>query len=51
MDDDNLLWRLEYEGRFWHMKPMHYVGMVVLLAIGYYIGTTYPRFWTKVTGA
>lgn len=32
------------------MKPAHYIGAIVLLAIGYYVGTTYPAFWTKITG-
>lgn len=30
------------------MKTWHYTGAVVLLIVGYYIGTKYPNFWQKV---
>ncbi len=29
------------------MKPAHWLGIIALLAVGYYVGTTYPQFWTK----
>jgi hypothetical protein len=32
------------------MKMQHWLGVVVLLAVGYYVGVNYPGFWTKVTG-
>ena len=47
-DPDDLLYKLEHDGR--GMKLGHYVGILVILAIGYYVGSTYPKFWTKVTG-
>jgi Ni,Fe-hydrogenase I cytochrome b subunit len=30
------------------MKIQHWIGAVVLLVMGYYIGTNYPQFWTKL---
>jgi hypothetical protein len=47
--DDDLLWRLSHEGRF-HMKIQHWLGAVVLLAIGYFLGTKYPQLLAKITG-
>lgn len=33
------------------MKTHHWIGAVVLLVVGYFVGTKYPAFWTKFTGA
>jgi hypothetical protein len=30
------------------MKPYHWVTAVVLLIVGYLIGTKYPNFWQKL---
>ena len=32
------------------MKTQHWIGMAVLLAIGYYLGVKYPSLLSKVTG-
>lgn len=31
-------------------KYQKYFWMVALVAVGYFIGTKYPQFWTKITG-
>lgn len=33
------------------MTTKHWIGAVVLLVVGYFIGTKYPNFWQGVTGA
>jgi hypothetical protein len=32
------------------MNWKHYLGAVVLLAVGYFIGTKYPNFWSNLPG-
>lgn len=29
------------------MTSKHWIGALVLLAVGYYVGTTYPAFWKQ----
>lgn len=33
------------------MNIKHWIGAVVLLAVGYYLGTKYPSLLSSVTGA
>jgi hypothetical protein len=33
------------------MKTSHYIGAVVLLVIGYYVGIKYPNFWSSAVSA
>jgi hypothetical protein len=34
------------------MSTKHYVGAIVLLVVGYFVGVKYPNFWQGVsTGA
>lgn len=33
------------------MKTHHWIGAVVLLVVGYLVGTKYPNFWQGLGGA
>lgn len=46
-DSDGLMHRLETEGRF-SVKVQHWLAVVALLAVGYFVGTKYPNFWQKI---
>lgn len=46
-DSDGLMRRLETEGRF-NVKIQHWLGVIALLVVGYYVGTKYPNFWQKI---
>jgi hypothetical protein len=32
------------------MNAKHWLGMLALLAVGYYVGVNYPAFWKSITG-
>jgi hypothetical protein len=32
------------------MTTKHWIGAVVLLVVGYYVGTKYPAFWQNIPG-
>lgn len=45
----DICYLLDHEGRD-GLKTHHYIGMVLILALGYYLGTKYPSLLSKVTG-
>jgi hypothetical protein len=46
--DDANLHRLQWEGR--KMLPKHYFMLLVVLALGYWLGVNYPSLLSKITG-